>query len=91
MKIGHKLKRLRISNSLTQDELASRIDLSKGFISQIENDSASPSIATLEDILEVLGISPTEFFSDIDTREKVVYSKSDRVLTPDSNNKFQIE
>ena len=91
MKIGHKLKRLRVSNSLTQDELASRIDLSKGFISQIENDSASPSIATLEDILEVLGTSPTEFFSDLDTCEKVVFSIADRVLTPDSNKKFQIE
>mgnify|MGYP001828429191 FL=1 len=91
MKIGHKLKRLRVSNSLTQGELASRTDLSKGFISQIENDSASPSIATLEDILEVLGTSPTEFFSDIDSCEKVVYSKTDRVLTPDSNKKFQIE
>jgi transcriptional regulator with XRE-family HTH domain len=91
MKIGHKLKRLRVINSLTQGELASRTDLSKGFISQIENDAASPSIATLEDILEVLGTSPNEFFSDIDSFEKVVYSKSDRVLTPDSNKKFQIE
>ena len=91
MKIGHKLKRLRVLNSLTQGELASRTDLSKGFISQIENDSASPSISTLEDILEVLGTSPSEFFCDIDACEKVVYSKSDRVLTFDSNNKFQIE
>lgn len=91
MKIGHKLKRLRIVNSLTQEELAERTDLSKGFISQIENDTASPSIATLEDILEALGTTPTEFFSDIGKNEKVVYQKADRVLTPDSNDKFQVE
>jgi len=91
MKIGHKLKRLRMSSSLTQEELASRSDLSKGFISQIENDAASPSIATLEDILEVLGTTPNEFFSDLDDREKVVYQKNDRLLTPDSNEKVQIE
>ncbi len=91
MKIGHKLKRLRIVNSFTQEELASRTDLSKGFISQIENDTASPSIATLEDILEVLGTTPTEFFCDIDNHEKVVYTKSDRVLTPNSNDKYQVE
>jgi len=90
MKIGHKLKRLRMASSLTQEELASRTDLSKGFISQIENDSASPSIATLEDILEVLGTTPTEFFSDIDI-EKVVYPKEVRLLAPDSDEKVQIE
>ena len=90
MKIGHKLKRLRMAISLTQEELASRSDLSKGFISQIENDTASPSIATLGDILEVLGTTPTEFFSDIDV-EKVVYNKDDRLLTPDSDKKVQIE
>lgn len=91
MKIGHKLKRLRMANSLTQEELASRSDLSKGFISQIENDAASPSIATLEDILEVLGKTPTKFFSGIDDVEKVVYPKDDRLLTPDSDKKVRIE
>jgi transcriptional regulator with XRE-family HTH domain len=90
MEIGHKLKRLRMANSLTQEELASRTDLSKGFISQLENDSASPSIATLVDILEVLGSTPTEFFSDIDF-VKVVYPKAERLLTPDSNGEVQIE
>jgi transcriptional regulator with XRE-family HTH domain len=79
-----------MANSLTQEELASRSDLSKGFLSQIENDAASPSIATLEDILEVLGATPTEFFSDIDI-EKVVYPKEVRLLTPDSDKKVQIE
>jgi len=91
MKIGHKLKRLRIVNALTQEELAERTDLTKGFISQIENDTASPSIATLEDILEALGTTPAQFFCDMEMNEKVVYHKGDRVLTPDSNDKFQVE
>ena len=46
MEIGSKLKRLRIKNNLTQEELADRCELSKGFISQIERDLASPSIST---------------------------------------------
>jgi len=90
MEIGHRLKHLRMASSLTQEELASRSDLSKGFISQIENNTASPSIATLEDILDVLGTTPTEFFSDINI-EKFVYTKEDRLLTPDSDNKVKIE
>ena len=40
MEIGSKLKRLRIKNNLTQEELADRCELSKGFISQIERDLA---------------------------------------------------
>ncbi len=52
MKIGEKIKELRIQKSLTQEELADRAELSKGFISQLERDLTSPSIATLVDMLQ---------------------------------------
>ena len=55
MNIGEKIKHLRVKNGLTQQELANRCELSKGFISQVERDLTSPSIATLMDILECLG------------------------------------
>ena len=64
--IGSKLRDLRLKNGLTQEELADRAELSKGFISQLENDLTSPSIATLIDILQLLGSSLREFFSDSD-------------------------
>jgi len=64
MDIGEKLKRLRVKNGLTQQDLADRCDLSKGFISQVENNLASPSIATLMDILETLGTVARDFFND---------------------------
>ena len=47
MNIGNKLKELRVQKGLTQEELADRAELSKGFISQLERDLTSPSIATL--------------------------------------------
>lgn len=53
IQIGEKIKELRIRNGLTQEELADRAELSKGFISQLERDLTSPSISTLEDILQV--------------------------------------
>ena len=56
--LGERIKSLRLENDLTQEELANRSELSKGFISQLENNLASPSISTLEDILEVLGLNP---------------------------------
>lgn len=74
--IGGKLRDLRLKNGLTQEELADRAELSKGFISQLENDVTSPSIATLIDILTLLGSSLREFFSD-DDESKLVFTPDD--------------
>ena len=76
MKIGEKIKNLRIKNALTQEELANRCELTKGFISQLERDLTSPSIATLVDILEGLGTNLKDFFNET-TDEKIVFSKED--------------
>ncbi|NLB61163.1 MAG: cupin domain-containing protein [Clostridiales bacterium] len=76
MEIGEKIKRLRIKLGLTQDELAARTELSKGFISQIEREQASPSIATLIDILEALGSNLSDFFAERPV-EKVVFEVED--------------
>lgn len=82
MEIGEKIKRLRLKNALTQEELANRCELSKGFISQLERDMTSPSIASLVDILESLGTDLNEFFSEsID--EKIVFTKNDFFKTED--------
>ena len=76
MDIGGKIRNLRLRLGLTQEELAARTELSKGFISQMERNLASPSIATLMDILEALGTNVCEFFSDR-TADKVVYGPED--------------
>lgn len=89
MKIGERLKRLRMTNSLTQEELASRSDLTKGYISQLENDATSPSIATLKDILDVFGVSMQEFFSEIGD-EDIVFGRDARVQATDDD-KIKVE
>ena len=61
MELGEKIKELRNKQGLTQEELADRAELSKGFISQLERDMTSPSIATLEDLLQCLGTTLGEF------------------------------
>ena len=77
MKIGEKLRRLRLQRNLTQEEMADRCELTKGFISQVERDLASPSIATLTDMLECLGSDLKTFFSEADEDEKVVFNPQD--------------
>ena len=76
MDIGAKLKELRILKGLTQEELTDRAELSKGFISQLERDLTSPSIATLMDILQCLGTSIGEFFNET-PEEQIVFGKTD--------------
>lgn len=90
MEIGKKIRKLRIKNGLTQEELAGRCELSKGFISQLENDITSPSIATLVDILQCLGTDLNEFFSD-SKEEQIVFGANDYFIKTDPEKKNQIE
>lgn len=76
MEIGSKIKRLRQQLNLSQSELADRCELTKGYISQLENDLTSPSITTLMDILSALGTNLSEFFSKEDDR-RVVFTEND--------------
>lgn len=76
MDIGEKIKNLRLKLGLTQEELANRAELSKGFISQLERNLTSPSIVTLIDILECLGTTPGEFFSE-KASEKISFTEAD--------------
>lgn len=83
MDIGHKIRQLRILKGLTQKELADRAELSKGFISQVEKNYTSPSIATLIDILQCLGTTPAEFFND-SPEEQIVFAKEDYFVKTDN-------
>lgn len=90
MDIGLKIKELRLMNQLTQEELADRAELSKGFISQIENDLTSPSIATLVDILQCLGTDLKDFFSEQEDHQ-VVFDKTDYFIKEDEELMNSIE
>ena len=76
MNLGKKIREMRNQKGLTQEELADRCELTKGYISQLENNLNSPSIATLTDILSALGSNLSEFFRE-ETAEKVVFSKNE--------------
>ena len=76
MNLGKKIKQMRNQKGLTQEELADRCELTKGYISQLENNLNSPSIATLTDILSALGSDLSEFFRE-EKEEKVVFTKNE--------------
>ena len=76
MDIGKRMKELRVFYGLTQQELADRAELTKGFISQLERNQNTPSISTLLDIIQCLGTTPAEFFAEPEP-EQIVFKKED--------------
>ncbi len=76
MDIGGKIKQLRTQKGLTLEELASRSELTKGFLSQLERNLTSPSIDSLDDILEALGTNLADFFKE-DKVEQYVFREPD--------------
>ena len=81
MKVGDKIRRLRLQRGLTQAELADRCELSKSFISLLERDLTSPSLDTLADLLETLGSDLPTFFRERD--ERVVFGSEDIFVKED--------
>lgn len=78
MDFGKKIKQLRTVFGLTQEELANRCELTKSYISQLENNKTSPSLATLSQILEVLGTNFSDFFHE-ELPEKIVFKKEEQI------------
>ncbi len=90
MKIGERIKNLRQLSNLTQEELAERANLTKGFISQIERDLTSISLDSLVQILDALDEDISDFFKEA-SQEKIVYRVQDRVaIEKEKIEKFEL-
>lgn len=74
--IGARIRQLRLKNDLTLEELASRTELTKGFLSQLERNLTSPSIQSLADVAEALGMNLSGFFKE-DADEQIVFKEED--------------
>lgn len=75
--LGEKIKNLRTVLMLTQEELANRCELTKSYISQLENDKTSPSLETLSHILEVLGSNLSDFFYE-EKKAQIVFNEDEQ-------------
>ncbi|TDQ02275.1 XRE family transcriptional regulator [Leifsonia sp. 115AMFTsu3.1] len=67
VKIGAKLRASRLAQQITIDQLAASTGLSKGFISRVERDESSPSVATLVMICQALSLQIGALFEAADT------------------------
>lgn len=64
MKIGNKIKNLRIENKMTQEELANELYVTRNAISKWENDKGLPNIDSLILLTKIFNISLDSLFSN---------------------------
>lgn len=63
VRIGSRLRAARKAHGYTLDQLASASGLTKGFLSRVERDETSPSVASLITLCEVMSIEVGSLFS----------------------------
>jgi len=75
MDIALNIRRQRESKGLTLDALAKRARVTKGFLSQLENFRASPSVPLLYKLAEALEIEPAALLAAPDKSPRYIHTK----------------
>lgn len=79
LKLGEKIKDLRLQKRYTLRQVAGKTGLSIALLSQIENNAVSPPVATMLRIARALDVNIGYFFREEESREKaVVVRKNER-------------
>lgn len=63
-KIGDKLKRERIAQTLTQAKLAQKAGISTPALSSIERNAVDPHVSTIRKLADALGVDPRQLLED---------------------------
>jgi transcriptional regulator with XRE-family HTH domain len=79
--IGAGLRRARRRAGLTLREVAESAGVTESFLSQVERDVASPSIATLRRVAVALGLSIGEILDQVGPHGQLVRAAERRVVT----------
>jgi transcriptional regulator with XRE-family HTH domain len=81
--VGAQVRRLRTDRELTLAQVGELADLNVGYLSQVENDKASPSLETLAAIADVFAVPITWLLVDAAPAPRVVRRHERRVQTTD--------
>jgi transcriptional regulator with XRE-family HTH domain len=82
LKLGEKVRELRLKRANTLRQVAEKTGLSIPLLSQVENNAVSPPVATLLRIAKALGVGIGHFFREEESKEKaVVVRKHERKKT----------
>ena len=79
--LGPRIRSLRQARSITLRELAERAGVTESFLSQVEREVTSPSIATLQRIARGLDLTIAELFTEDAPRGRLVRRADRRRIT----------
>ena len=79
--VGAQIRRLRVERGLTLAQVGELADLNVGYLSQVENDKASPSLETLAAIADVFEVPITWLLVDAAPAPRVVRRGERRAQT----------
>ncbi len=89
--VGVRLKAVRVTQDLSQRDLAAKAGVTNGMISMIEQNKHSPSVATLNRLTDALGISFAEFFSlEIAAAPQLFYGAGELLQLTEGKVKFSV-
>jgi len=82
LKIGSLLKKLRLKNNYTLNDVAKKLNITASLLSQVENGKISPSLKSLETLAEFYDINLSEFFKQIEQKDYIVVkiNEAERII-----------
>ena len=80
MRLGDKLKAIRLQNHVTLVRLSKAAGVSKSMLSRIERNQSAPTVTTLEKIAGALGVDLASLFTDLDAGDPA--ASADRSARP---------
>lgn len=90
MDIGSSIRAIRKRKNITIAQICEETGLSQGFLSQVETNKTSPSIATLENIAQALKVPLAYLLLKKEERMGIV-RKEDRRITTTGPEKLRVE
>ena len=64
VKIGDRLRDLRVRRALTQEELAGKSDVGTNTVARLERNESEPHMSTLRKLARALDVDPAELIGD---------------------------
>ena len=78
--LGDRLRELRTSRAMSQEQLALRADITPAYLGQIERGTKNVTAHTLDKVCKALNISLCEFFDTEKNQDKNIDTVSGQIL-----------
>ncbi len=80
LNLGKRIQDLRRRRELTTGELAARVQVTSGFISQLEHSKTDPSLQTLQRVASALQVPLSSLLFDDDIKPQVIRKDARHVV-----------